>query len=214
MMNNNQQTQSPYAVDLEQIPLPAPKKTKVPTLKQIEDERKNLKRRRQYNRALRSTVYILIVVAAVAVLIATVFLPVLQVSGTSMEPTLVDGDIILLVKTERFKTGDLCGFYWQNNLLLKRVIGIEGDYIEIDHEGTVYVNGEPLDEPYIFEKSLGECDIDFPYQVPEGKVFVLGDHRKTSIDSRSSAIGCVAVDQIVGKVVWCIWPLNNFGDVE
>lgn len=209
-MNNNQTT-SPYAVDLETVELS--KKPKVPTLRQVENERKNLKRKRQYNRALRSTVYILVVVAAAAVLIATVFLPVLQVSGTSMEPTLVDGDIILLVKTNNFKIGDLCGFYWQNNLLLKRVIGVAGDYIDIDHDGTVYVNGTAIDEPYVYEKSLGECDIDFPYQVPDGKVFVLGDHRRTSIDSRSSAIGCISVDQIVGRVVMCVWPLNHFGGV-
>ena len=211
-MNNN--PQSPYAVDMEQVSIPVQKQPKVPTLKQVENERRNLKRKRQYNRAVRSTIYILVVVAAVAVLIATVFLPVLQVSGTSMEPTLVDGDIILLVKTENFRTGDLCGFYWQNNLLLKRVIGVAGDYVDIDHDGTVYVNGVALDEPYVYEKSLGECDIDFPYQVPEGRVFVLGDHRRTSIDSRSSAIGCIEIDQIVGRVVWCIWPVNHFGDVD
>lgn len=209
---NNYNTQT---VQQTSAPQPAvPEQNSGPTLKQVEKERKILKRKRQYSRAVRSTVYILIVVAAVAVLIATVFLPVLQVSGTSMEPTLVDGNIILLVKTERFKTGDLCGFYWQNKLLLKRVIGVAGDYITITDDGTVYVNGEELDEPYISEKSYGECDLDFPYQVPEGRVFVLGDHRATSIDSRSSAIGCVEVEQIVGRVIWCIWPLNDFGAVK
>lgn len=188
--------------------------TRMPTMKQVEKERKLLRRKKQYTKAVRSTIGVLVVVAAVAVLVATMFLPMLQVSGTSMEPTMVDGDIILLVKTDNFQTGDLCSFYWQNNLLLKRVIGVAGDYIVIDHDGTVYVNGEALDEPYVYEKSLGDCDLDFPYQVPEGKVFVLGDHRRTSVDSRNSAIGCVEVDQIVGKVLLCIWPLNHLGTVE
>lgn len=158
--------------------------------------------------------YALIVVAAVAVLLATLFLPVLQVSGSSMEPTLSDDDIILLVKTDNLKTGDLIGFYYQNKLLLKRVIGVAGDVIDIDEEGNVTVNGELLDEPYVTNKSLGECDIELPYQVPESRVFVMGDNRATSIDSRSSAIGCIEQDQIVGKVLIRIYPFNKISIIS
>ena len=149
---------------------------------------------------LRSTIYILVVVAAVAVLLATLFLPVLQVSGDSMNPTLNDKDIILLVKSNHIENGELCGFYWQNKLLLKRIIGQPGDVIDMDVNGVVSVNGVALDEPYIR----------FPYQVPENRYFVLGDHRSTSIDSRSSVIGCVEKSQIVGRVFLRIWPLSSF----
>ena len=182
----------------------------IPTTAEVEAERERLAYRSRYARVLRSTIYALLVVAAVAVLLATLFLPVLQVSGDSMNPTLQDRDIIVLVKTDQMKTGDLCGFYWQNKLLLKRVIGLPGDIIALDEDGVVTVNGEVLDEPYVDELALGECDIKFPYQVPENRYFVLGDHRATSIDSRSSVIGCVEKSQIVGKVFLRVWPLSSF----
>jgi signal peptidase I len=182
----------------------------IPTTAEVEAERERLAYRSRYARVLRSTIYALLVVAAVAVLLATLFLPVLQVSGDSMNPTLQDRDIIVLVKTDHMKTGDLCGFYWQNKLLLKRIIGLPGDIITLDEDGVVTVNGEVLDEPYVDELALGECDIKFPYQVPENRYFVLGDHRATSIDSRSSVIGCVEKSQIVGKVFLRVWPLSSF----
>ena len=181
----------------------------IPSFELVEKERKRLKRIKDYRRALRSTVYSLIIVAAAAVLIATLFLPVLQVSGTSMEPTLKDGDIIVLAHMNDFDIGDVCGFYYQNKLLLKRVIGLPGNYIEIDSEGTVFVDGEALDEPYITNKSLGECDIEFPYQVPDDGIFVMGDHRESSIDSRSTVVGSIKKDQIVGRVLFRIWPLSS-----
>ena len=182
----------------------------IPSTEEVAAERERLAYQNRFQRVLRSTVYILVVVAAAAVLLATLFLPVLQVSGDSMNPTLQDRDIILLVKTGDMKTGDLCGFYWQNKLLLKRVIGLPGDIISLDENGVVTVNGTVLDEPYVDELALGECDIKFPYQVPENRYFVLGDHRATSIDSRSSVIGSVEKSQIVGKVFLRVWPLSSF----
>lgn len=179
-------------------------------LRRVDAERKRLTERRRFWRVLRGTVSTLIVVAAIAVLLATLLLPVLQVSGDSMNPTLQDKDVIVLVKSGSLKTGDLCGFYWQNKLLLKRVIGLPGDIISLDENGVVTVNGTVLDEPYVDELALGECDIKFPYQVPENRYFVLGDHRATSIDSRSSVIGCVEKNQIVGKVFIRVWPLSSF----
>lgn len=182
----------------------------IPSTEEVKAERERLAYRSRYTRMLRSTIYALVVVAAVAVLLATLFLPVLQVSGDSMNPTLQDKDVIVLVKSGSLKTGDLCGFYWQNKLLLKRVIGLPGDIISLDENGVVTVNGTVLDEPYVDELALGECDIKFPYQVPENRYFVLGDHRATSIDSRSSVIGCVEKNQIVGKVFIRVWPLSSF----
>lgn len=181
----------------------------LPTAEQVETERSSLKKKARLKKTLRNTIAILVVVAAIAVLLSTLFLPVIQVSGDSMEPTLHNGDVIVLHKTKKFKSGQLCCVSWQNKLLLKRVIGLPGDYIKIDEEGNVYVNNELIDEPYAQNKCLGECDITFPYLVPEGKLFVLGDRRDTSIDSRSSAIGCVDKEQIIGQVLFKIWPLGN-----
>ena len=183
--------------------------TSLPTKKQIEIERKRYRRQKAYNKALGGTIYVLTMVAAVAVLIATLVLPVLQIEGTSMEPTLVNGDIVLLTKTTKFERGELCGFSWNNKLLIKRVIGVSGDWIEIDTDGTVYLNGEALVEPYAAQLAMGECDLEFPYQVPQEQYFVLGDMRESSIDSRNTLIGCVEKDQILGKVFFRIWPLNN-----
>ena len=191
-----------------------PKNVHIPTKEEVAEERERLKHKKEYNRVLRSTIYALLVVAAIAVLIATQFLPVLQVSGSSMEPTLADEDIILLAKTNSFQTGELCGFYWQNKVLLKRIIGTPGDIIDIKEDGTVFVNGEEIEEPYVSEKALGECDLTFPYQVPENRYFVMGDHRTVSIDSRSSVIGCVEKEQIIGKVIMRIWPLSELSIIH
>lgn len=184
-----------------------------PTVEQLEAELKREKYKRRYNSVLRSTIYILITVAAIAILVATLWLPVLQVYGSSMTPTLKDGEIIFTVKTSKFEPGDVVAFYYNNKILVKRVIGSSGEWIDIDEEGTVYVNQKELKEPYVKDKTLGECDLDLPYQVPEGRVFVMGDHRSTSIDSRSSSIGCVSQEQIVGKIVFRVWPLNRIGGI-
>ena len=185
------------------------KEVSLPTKKQVETERKRYRRQKAYNKALRGTIYVLTIVAAVAVLIATLILPVLQIEGTSMEPTLSNGDIVLLMKTTRFERGDLCAFTWNNKLLVKRVVGLPGDWIEIDTDGTVYLNGDKLDEPYVQQTALGECDLEFPFQVPQEQYFVIGDMRESSIDSRNSLIGCIPKDQIVGKVFFRVWPFKK-----
>ena len=187
---------------------------KAPTLNQLEQELKRETYRRRYNRVLRSTVYTLITVAAAAVLVATLFLPVLRIYGTSMTPTVADGDILVSVKSGRFDRGDIIAFWFNNKILVKRVIAQPGEWVDIDGEGNVFINGEPLDEPYLTEKALGECDLELPYQVPEGRIFVMGDHRATSSDSRSSAVGCVAEEQIVGKLVFRVWPVDKAGALE
>lgn len=178
---------------------------------QLEAERARLQYRKRYYRILRSTLSTLITVAAVAVLVATLWMPVLKIYGASMSPTLTDGEIILSRKTSKFVPGDIVAFYYNNKILVKRVIGRAGDWIDIDEEGTVYVNQIELKEPYLTEKALGECDIELPYQVPDGRIFVMGDHRSVSVDSRSSAIGCISQEQIVGRITFRIWPLKRLG---
>lgn len=182
----------------------------IPSVGALKKELKRERYKRRFRRLLRSTVRALIVVAAGAALVATLVLPVLQIAGTSMEPSLNDGDIVLLIRKDNLKGGDLCAFYYSNKILIKRVIAAPGDYIWIEDDGTVFLNGEVLDEPYVSEKALGECDVEFPYQVPENNYFVMGDHRETSIDSRSSVIGCIAEDQLLGKIFCRLWPLAEF----
>ena len=185
-----------------------------PTVEQLEAELKKEQYRHNYGRVLRSTAFSLLVVAAVAVLVAVLLLPVLQINGTSMTETLQDGDIVVAISNSKFKTGDVIAFYYNNNILVKRVIAAAGDWVDIDGEGNVYVNGELLDEPYITEKAYGNCDIELPYQVPDGKCFVMGDHRATSIDSRNTAVGCVSNDMVIGKILIRVWPLEGFGIVK
>lgn len=185
----------------------------LPSTKQIADELRRVKYRRSYGRVMRSTIYTLITVAAVAVLVATLWLPVLQVYGTSMEPTLTEGNIVLSLKGGKFQTGDVVAFYYNNKILVKRVIGSAGDWINIGTDGTVYVNNEAIEEPYLREKALGTCDIELPYQVPEGRIFVMGDNRSVSLDSRSTAVGCVSEEQIVGRLTLVVWPFAYFGKI-
>ncbi|MDD7389124.1 MAG: signal peptidase I [Lachnospiraceae bacterium] len=186
----------------------------VPPVEQLETELKRERYRISYGATLRSTIYALITVAAAAVLVATLLLPVLQIYGSSMTPTLVDGDIVISLKESDLQKQDVIAFYYNNKILVKRVIARAGEWVDIDEEGNVTVNGELLDEPYVQDKALGECDIELPYQVPEGRLFVMGDHRSVSVDSRSSSVGCVSEEQIVGKLVFCIWPMKQFGRVQ
>ena len=185
-------------------------KNNLPSPEELRGELKRERYRQRFRKVLKSTVYTLIVVAAVAALVATLVFPVLQIAGTSMEPTLNNGEIVVLVKTDKLERGDLCGFSYSNKILIKRVIGLPGDTIVIDPEGTVYINGYALEEPYLTEKGLGECDLEFPYEVPQETYFLMGDQRLTSIDSRSSVIGAVSKEQIVGKIFLRVWPLSEF----
>ena len=164
--------------------------------------------------AVRSTIFTLVTVAAVAVLVAVLLLPVLQIYGSSMSPTLTDGNIVVSVKGSEMNTGDVVAFYYNNKILIKRVIATAGDWVNIDADGTVYVNNVRIDEPYVTEPAFGECDIALPYQVPESRIFVMGDHRSVSVDSRTTAVGCVAEEQIVGRIVYRVWPLSDLGRVK
>lgn len=189
------------------------KKVSVPSLTEIQSERKRIRRGTYYRQALRGTVSVLLVVAAVAVLITTLFLPILQISGDSMSPTLEHDEIVVLLKTKKFERGDLIGFYYQGKILLKRVIAVPEDEVAIDADGNVYVNGELLEEPYVTDKVLGDCDLEFPYKVPGTSYFVLGDRRSNSVDSRNSVVGAISRDDIIGKVFIRVWPLPEFGFV-
>lgn len=186
----------------------------MPSTEAIEQELKRVRYNERYVKTFRSTVNILITVAAIAVLIATLLLPVLQIYGASMTPTLYDGELVVSVKTSEMEKGDVIAFYYNNKILVKRVIASAGEWVELDEEGNLYINGKLQDEPYIEEKALGECDIEMPYQVPEGRIFVMGDHRSVSVDSRSSSVGCVAEEQIVGKLVYKVWPLDSVGKLN
>lgn len=185
----------------------------LPSIPELKRELKRVRYRKRYHAVLRSTIYTLVTVAAAAILVATLWLPVLQTYGSSMTPTLNDGDIIFSLKTSSFETGDIISFYYNNKILVKRVIASAGDWVDIDSEGNVSVNDIPIEEPYLSDKALGDCNITLPYQVPDGKVFVMGDHRSTSVDSRNTAVGCVAQEQIVGKILFRVWPLSDFGRI-
>ena len=186
----------------------------VPTAEQIQKELNRIQYKSRFRQVLRSTVYTLIVVAAVSVLVATIWMPVLQIYGTSMVPTLDEGDIVVTVKTTDFTAGDLVSFYLGNKLLVKRYIAGPGSWVDIQKDGTVLVDGVELDEPYLTEKSVGICDLELPYQVPEETYFLMGDERETSVDSRHSSVGCISTEQIVGKIIYRVWPIGAFGRVR
>ncbi len=186
----------------------------MPDTHQLEAELKRVQYKRRYRIVFRNTVCTLITVAAIAVLVATLWMPVLQIYGKSMSPTLSNGNIVISLKSGSFQRGDVIAFYYNNKILIKRIIAKPGDWVNIDKDGTVYINDKPIDEPYVSEKAFGECDIKLPYQVPESRLFVMGDHRNVSVDSRSTLVGCVSDEQIVGKIVFRVWPLNEIGKLD
>jgi len=186
----------------------------MPEIGELQAELKRERYKFRFARVMKSTIYTLVVVAAFAILVATLWMPVLQIYGSSMTPTLDEGQIVLSIKSKDFRRGDLVAFYIGNKILVKRVIAGPADIVNISEDGTVRINSTDLDEPYVTEKALGECDLEFPYQVPESRYFLMGDHRETSIDSRSSAVGCIAEEQVVGKIVYCVWPLSDFGPLN
>lgn len=179
-----------------------------PSVEQLEGQLKRERYKVRYQYALRTTVYTLLAAAAAAILIATLWVPVLQIYGTSMSPTLVEGQLVVSLKSKKLQQGDIVAFYYNNKILVKRVIAGPGEWVDIDEDGNVFVNGEALDEPYLTEKAFGQCDIELPYQVPDNQYFVMGDHRATSADSRSTSVGCVSIDMVVGRLLFRIWPLN------
>lgn len=181
-----------------------------PNLEQLEAELKRENYKDRYRSVLRSTIFTLITVAAAAVLVATLLTPVLQITGGSMTPTLANGEIVVSLKGSGYESGDIIAFYYDNKILVKRVIAQAGQWVDIEEDGTVYVDQVPLDEPYLEGKAFGECNIELPYQVPESKIFVMGDHRDVSLDSRNTSVGCIGEDQIVGRLILRIWPLNTF----
>ncbi len=188
--------------------------TETPTVEQLEGELRRERHKRSYRSTLLSTISALVIVAAIAVLVSMLALPVLQVVGESMTPSIYQGEIVIAPKGTAFQKGDIIAFYFNNKILVKRVIANAGEWVNIDADGNVFINDVPLDEPYLTEKAFGDCNITLPYQVPDGKIFVMGDHRATSSDSRNTAVGCVAQEQVVGRVVLRVWPLNRFGLIE
>lgn len=182
-----------------------------PSVQLLEQELEREKYKNRFLKTLRNTVFTLVTVAAVAVLIATIWMPVLQIYGNSMTPMLNDGEIVMSLKTSNISKGEVIAFYYNNKILIKRVIGNSGDWIRVTDNGDVYVNDILLDEPYVSDKALGDSNIEYPYQVPEGKVFVMGDHRSVSVDSRNTSVGCVSQEQIVGRLLFKLWPIKDIG---
>ena len=190
------------------------KKIEIPDVELLKKELDRVNYKTKYRSVLKSTIFMLVVVAAIAVLVATTWLPVLQIYGSSMTPTLNEGEVVVSVKGSSFKQGDLIAFYYGNKILVKRCIATPGQWVDIDEDGNVYVDGNRLNEPYVKEKAFGDCDIKLPYQVPEDRYFCMGDHRETSVDSRNSSVGCISKEQIIGRIFFRIWPLNDLDCFE
>lgn len=190
------------------------KKLEVPDVELLKKELDRVNYKTKYRSVLKSTIFMLVVVAAIAVLVATTWLPVLQIYGSSMTPTLNEGEVVVSVKGSSFEQGDLIAFYYGNKILVKRCIATPGQWVDIDEDGNVYIDGKRLNEPYVKEKAFGDCDIKLPYQVPEDRYFCMGDHRETSVDSRNSSVGCISKEQIIGRIFFRIWPLNDLDYFE
>lgn len=189
-------------------------KKELPTSSAVASELKREKYRNRFSKTLRSTIFSLITAAAVAVLVASLWLPVLKIHGSSMTPTLQEGEIVVCTKDPQMDPGDVVAFYYGNKVLVKRYIAGPGSWVDIQPDGTVAVDSVVLEEPYISEKAFGICDLELPYQVPDGTYFILGDERASSVDSRHSTVGCVSDEDLIGRVVFRVWPLDRFGPVN
>ena len=189
------------------------KPIELPTIEELEAEINRKKHKQNQHHLMRNAIYVLIVVAAVTSLISIFFVRALKTFGSSMTPTLEDGDIVAVYLTDEAEPGQLVAFYFNNKLIIKRVIALGGSVVDMDEAG-VFVDGSPLEEPYLTEKALGEVSVEFPFTVPDGQYFVLGDNRITSTDSRSSIIGCVDPDNMLGRVIFKVWPLGEFGKIR
>lgn len=190
------------------------KQINIPSSSEVEMELKRERYKRRYRSTLKSTLFALVTAAAAAVLVATLWLPVLQIYGASMTPTLQEGEIVVSVKADQLEPGDIVAFYYGNKVLIKRYIAGPGQWVNILEDGTVLVNDQVLEEPYLTHKALGICDLEFPYQVPDKTYFLLGDERETSVDSRHSSVGCISEEEMVGKIIFRVWPMDVIGVIE
>lgn len=185
----------------------------LPSSDAVEKELRREQYRQLYKRTLKSTIFALLTAAAAAILVATLWLPVLQIFGSSMTPTLQEGEIVVSVKANTMEPGDIVAFYYGNKVLIKRYIAGPGSWVDIKEDGTVIVDGQPLEEPYLTQKAFGICDLELPYQVPEETYFLIGDERESSVDSRHSSVGCISKEEIVGKIIYRVWPFESFGAI-
>lgn len=186
--------------------------TEIINLEKIKEDYKTRKNREKFFYELKKTIGFFLVIISVGIIISSFWVRVLTIYGTSMSPNLTAKDTVVAFKKDQYKSGDVIAFYYNNKVLVKRVIATSGDWVNISNNGNVIINDKEIKEKYLLKssKSIGKTDIKLPYQVPENKIFVMGDHRSVSIDSRNKIIGSIGKEQIIGKIKFIIWPLSRF----